>query len=77
MEESQVVDIWLCFKESIDKKHLEVVAEKYIDLCADLGTSDITFRDSLGNCGVLDDAINYYLDVDDDDDWDDEENEDW
>lgn len=74
MDENQVVDIWMVFKESIDKKAVETVAERYIDMCADFGTSDETFNNSLGACPILDDAITYYLDDDDyveDDDYDD------
>ena len=72
MDESQIVDIWLVFKESIDKKHIEVVAERYVDVCADFGASDQAFTEALGSCTELDYAINYYLDEgeDDDDDYD-------
>ena len=45
-----------------------MVAEKYVDACADMGVSDETFRDSMGSCDHLDAAINYYLDLDEDDD---------
>ena len=33
MESSMIVDIWNTFKDSIDKKHIETIAEKYIDVC--------------------------------------------
>ena len=39
---SQVSEIWQCFKEYIDKKHIETVAERFVDLCADFGTPDGT-----------------------------------
>jgi hypothetical protein len=64
MTEQQIVDIWTFFKEHIDKKQLSIVAEQYIDVLADLGTDDIELKSSLGNCGTLDTAINYYLDLD-------------
>ena len=75
MESSQIVDTWNLFKENTDKKHLETVAERFIDLLADYGTSDEAMKDSLGVCDYLDAAINYYLDIEDeltadDDDWD-------
>jgi hypothetical protein len=78
MDESQVVDVWMLFKEYLDKKQIELAAERYIDLCADYGVSDIALKDALGNDAVLDSAINYYLDIDeetfaDDDSWDDED----
>ena len=31
MTEEEIVDIWNLFKEYIDKKQIEVVAEKYVD----------------------------------------------
>mgnify|MGYP000480369389 FL=1 len=75
MDSSQIVDTWNLFKEHTDKKQLETVAERYVDLLADYGTSDEAMKDSLGVCDHLDAAINYYLDIDeemvaDDDDWD-------
>ena len=70
-----IVDIWNTFKDSIEKKHVETIAEKYVDVCADFGTDDTAFRDAMGSCDQLDSAINYYLDIDEemtaeDDDWD-------
>ena len=76
MEESQVIDIWMMFKEYLDKKHIEMAAERYVDLCADYGVSDEALKESLGNDSALDYAINYYLDLDNNDvldeelDWD-------
>ena len=76
MEEEQVVDIWNMFKEYLDKKHIEMAAERFVDLMADFGTSDQTFVSCLGNDSNLDQAINYYLDIDEEDvldedlDWD-------
>jgi hypothetical protein len=76
MDESQIVDVWTMFKEYLDKKHVEMAAERFVDLCADYGVGDETFVSSLGSCAVLDHAINYYLDIDSEDvldeemDWD-------
>ena len=76
MDESQVVDIWMLFKEYLDKKHIEIAAERFIDLMADYGVSDEALKDSLGHDSSLDYAINYYLDIDNEDvldeelDWD-------
>ena len=67
---SQISEIWSCFKEYVDKKHIETVAERFVDLCADYGTPDEAFRDALGIDNELDKAITYYLDEDmEDDDW--------
>ena len=72
---SQISEIWQCFKEYVDKKHIETVAERFVDLCADYGTPDEAFRDALGVDNELDKAITYYLDedFDDNDDWTEDE----
>jgi hypothetical protein len=82
MNENQIADIWLLFKEYADKKALESLAERYVDLLADHGISDKTLKDSIGYDESLDDAIEYYLDqdseesVDEEDNWDFDEDED-
>tara|TARA_B100000963_G_scaffold331287_1_gene321974 strand:+ start:38 stop:277 length:240 start_codon:yes stop_codon:yes gene_type:complete len=70
MDGTQIVETWQVFKEYLDKKHIDTVAEKFVDLCADFGTEDEAFRDALGSDHDLDKAIGYYLeeDVDDIDD---------
>lgn len=75
MDSSQIVDIWNIFKDSLDKKTIDTVAEKFVDVCADYGTEDMSFRDAMGSCDILDSAISYYLDepTDEEDfeeDWD-------
>jgi hypothetical protein len=70
MDEAQIVDIWMLFKENIDKKTIDIVAERYIEICADYGASDEAFTNALGNDTELDDAISYYLDIDNDPDED-------
>jgi hypothetical protein len=64
MDESQIADIWNLFKEYLDKKHVELAAEKFVDLLADYGVDDITFKEVSGTDKYLDNAINYYLDLD-------------
>jgi hypothetical protein len=73
MNEEQIADIWTVFKEYIEKKNLDIAAEKFVDTLADYGVSDETFASVLGVDGTLDDAINYYLDFDTDEDDSDEE----
>jgi hypothetical protein len=68
MNDEQIVNFWMCFKEFIDKKQLELAAEKYVDLLADYGVDDIVLKDALGNDDYLDGAIEYYLD--EEQDWD-------
>ena len=74
MNEEHISDIWTMFKEYVDKKQIELVAEKFVDLLADYGVSDKTFKEVLGTDANLDEAIGYYLDLDniedDDEEWD-------
>ncbi len=75
---SQIIEIWQVFKEYIDKKNIETVAERFVDVCADFGTSDESFREALGSDSQLDKAIGYYLEEDiDDDDYGTSEDDDW
>jgi|TARA_R110000823_G_scaffold312073_1_gene438502 hypothetical protein len=66
MDESNIVEVWTLFKEYIDKKALDIAAERYVDLLADYGVADDTLTNSLGTDAALDIAINYYLDVEED-----------
>ena len=73
MNDEQIADTWMLFKEYLDKKHVETAAERFVDMLADYGVSDETFKECFGNDGALDSAIKYYLDLDEDlydDDWD-------
>jgi hypothetical protein len=65
LNETQIGDIWLLFADYIDKKQLEVAAERYVDLLADYGVSDRTLQNATGVDSTLDQAIEYYLDEDD------------
>jgi hypothetical protein len=71
LSETQIGDIWVLFSDFIDKKQLEVAAERYVDLLADYGVSDRTLQSAMGIDGTLDAAIDYYLDEpsDEDDDY--------
>jgi hypothetical protein len=66
LNETQIGDIWLNFVEYLDKKQLETVAERYIDLLADFGVSDRVMQDATGVDEILDQAIAYYLNEDED-----------
>jgi hypothetical protein len=72
MNEEQIADVWMLFKEYLDKKHIEMAAERFVDLLADYGISDVTFTELLGTDTHLDHAINYYLDIDQEDEIDEE-----
>ena len=73
MNDEHIADIWMMFKSYLDKKHIEMAAEKFVDLMADYGVNDIIFKDLLGTDSALDTAISYYLDLDNVDDDDEED----
>ena len=73
MNEEQIADIWMMFKEYCDKKQINVIAEKYIDLLADYWISDQSFKEAIGSDIDLDNAISYYLDIDNDSEYEDDE----
>ena len=72
LDSNKVIELWQFFKEYLDQKQIEVIAEKYVDLLADYGVPDEELQDAIGHDDTLDDAINYYLDVDIEDKHDDE-----
>ncbi len=69
MDEHQIADMWSLFREYVDNKNLEAVATKFIDLLADLGITEEELSDSLGVDNYLDNAINYFLDIEEEDDF--------
>lgn len=75
MDLEQAIDVWNLFKEYVDKKQVELVAEKFVDHLADYGVDDQQMKELLGNDTHLDEAIGYYLEIDDVDDYNDEEDE--
>lgn len=76
MNENQIADIWMLFKEYLDKKTVDLAAERYVDLLADIGVNDKAIRSAIGHDEALDEAIEYYLDEEnveedyDEDNWD-------
>jgi hypothetical protein len=62
LNETQIGDIWLLFADYVDKKQIEVTAERYVELLADYGVSDRTLEGATGVDSTLDSAIEYYLD---------------
>jgi hypothetical protein len=67
LTEQQIGDIWVLFSDYIDKKQFEAIAERYVDLLADFGTTDRIMQGSMGVDPILDQAIEYYLDEDSED----------
>lgn len=72
LNETQIGDVWLLFADYIDKKQIDVVAERYVELLADYGVRDRILQNATGVDSTLDQAISYYLEdddaIDDDDD---------
>ena len=67
LNEYHIIDIWTGLKEFFDKKQIETVASKYVDILADNGVQEHVFKAAIGGDEDLDQAIEYYLD-----DWDSE-----
>jgi hypothetical protein len=67
LNEQQIGDIWVLFSDYVDKKQVEAIAERYVDLLADFGTTDRIMQNSMGVDPTLDSAIEYYLDEDSED----------
>jgi hypothetical protein len=75
LNETQIGDIWLLFVDYLDKKTIESVAERYIDLLVDFGVPDKALQGATGVDSMLDQAIEYYLDEDIEEDEDETYNE--
>lgn len=74
MNEEFVADLWNLFKEYLDKKHIDMAAERFVDMLVDYGMADVQLQEMLGSDKVLDAAIQYYLEMDDDSDYDEWDN---
>lgn len=72
LNEAQIGEVWMLFSDYLDKKQSEVVAERYVELLADFGIRDRVISNLMGIDSVLDQAITYYLDEDNDDEEDDD-----
>lgn len=62
LNEDHIIDIWTGLKEFFDKKQIETVASKYVDVLADNGVQEHVFKAAIGGDEDLDQAIEYYLD---------------
>ncbi len=72
MTDNQIADIWLLFKDYVEKKEVSEIAEKYVDLLADYGIKDKVLEGARGADADLDAAIEYYLEDDADEEEQDE-----
>lgn len=70
MNDTQIGEVWLFFKEYLRKEDISVAAESFIDLLADFGIKDKVLQGALGVDSDLDSAIEYYLEDEDEDDED-------
>ena len=77
MNEHQIADIWMLFKDFMDRKVYEAAAERYVELLSDHSVSDKQLEDTMGFDHALDSAITYYLGTDSDSDIDEEELDSW
>ena len=73
MNEEQIVEFWTMFENYIDKKQINLCVEKFVDMIVDFGADDETLKSCLGHSTVLDQAIYYYFDMDEEDSY----NDDW
>jgi hypothetical protein len=62
LNETQIADVWILFSEFLDKKQVDLAAERYVELLADYGVTDRILEGATGNDDILDRAIEFYLD---------------
>jgi len=75
LNEAQIGEVWILFADYLDKKQIDIVAERYVELLTDLGVRDRVLQNAIGVDAILDQAISYYLENDDEVDEDDDYNE--
>jgi hypothetical protein len=68
MNENQIADIWMLFKEYIDRKIVDSVAERYVTMLIDHDVSEKQLENAIGFDDVLDDAISEQLEELDEED---------
>jgi hypothetical protein len=67
LNDTQIGEVWILFADYIDKKQMDIAAERYIELLADHGATDRTLQSATGVDQILDQAISYYLEDDEED----------
>ena len=70
MNDTQIGEIWTLFKEYIRKEDISVAAESFVDLLADFNIKDKVLEGALGVDPDLDTAIEYYLEDDTEEEYD-------
>jgi len=77
MNDTQIGEIWVFFKEYLRKEDISIAAESFVDLLADFGVKDKVLQGAVGFDPDLDTAIEYYLEDDsEDEDYEDYEEDD-
>lgn len=66
MTANQLLEIWMLFKDYLDKKTADAAAEKFVEMISDFGFDDQEFKELLDNDEILDDAIKNYIDFEED-----------
>jgi len=64
MNDTQIGEIWVFFKDYLRKEDISAAAESFVDLLADFGIKDKVLENALGVDSDLDSAIEYYLEDD-------------
>lgn len=77
MNDTQIGEIWVFFKEYLRKEDISIAAEAFVDLLADFNIKDKVLQGAVGFDPDLDSAIEYYLEDDsEDEDYEDYEEDD-
>lgn len=75
MNEPFVLELWDLIKEYVDRKHVTVLSEKFVNLVTDFGITDHQLEEMLGHDDDLDIVIRELLDIEDAEDDDDYEDD--
>jgi len=62
-----LTDLWNLMKAYVPAQDKSIVAEKFVDICMDNGIEDDEIKELLGHDDELDEAIQYNLDIEDED----------
>jgi hypothetical protein len=77
MNDTQIGEVWLFFKEYLRKEDISNAAESFVDLLADFNIKDKVLQGAVGFDPDLDTAIEYYLEDDsEEEDYEDYEEDD-
>lgn len=76
MNDTQIGEIWTLFKDFLSKEDISTAAEQFVDLLADFNIKDKVLQGALGVDPDLDAAIEYYLENDVEEEYDEGDYED-